>query len=213
MQSLSALLFILTSFFVFQVDTFAMAQEVFWTETTTVHDNEKAHIKPVSYTVAGSATRIETSAEMIFIDYSAMTLYRLNLRTAQCTTVNLSVSEGRSQSSIVARKVRGLMAEIRVVATSEQRNIQGLSCYKKTALLGAGLFRLKTMAPITVESLGQSFHEARGEYWVSANVDAWQAVQKCCRSDNWPLDVFRYCNVLTHLALCRISMVLLFRDR
>lgn len=58
------------------------------------------------------------------------------------------------------------------------QRINGVLCLKKHVLLGAGLLRMKTVAPITLEWFGQSFHEATGEYWVNSTMDVWPALQK-----------------------------------
>lgn len=182
MHLIRALLSLVVCLSVFSIDTLVMAQEIFWTLTQSIkiksQDEETLCIKSINYTVTDHATNIESSDEVVFIDYASMHLYRLDRQTDLCTDFNLGVSEDTTPASITAAQIRTLMAEIAVRDTGEQRHINSQPCQKKFVLLGAGMFRFKTAAPITIESLGQSFCETRGEYWINSTMDAWPTLQK-----------------------------------
>jgi len=159
----------------------AMAKET-WTISQTIHTGsdtgKELQARSVVYEVSCEASSIVSNEESIFIDYKDMRLYRLDPKTSVCRSFSLDVSEPAGRDAIIASNIRELMAETVVRDNGKQQRINGVDCSGTDVLLGAGLLRMKTVAPVKVEYLGQSFVEATGEYWVSSSIATWQVFEE-----------------------------------
>lgn len=163
------------------MNNFVMAKES-WTITQRLGSDaatdEFFSTRAINYAVTERATSIETDTEVVFIDYRSMHLYRLDHKSQWCEAFSFDGGAESTPDTIFAGQTRKLMAEIAVKDTEEHQQINGRLCLKKNVLLGAGMLRLKTVAPITIEWFGQSFHEATGEYWVNSSITSWPLLQE-----------------------------------
>ncbi len=154
-----------------------MAEGIRWTARRTSHNDTvtaSPHNDSLRVTITAQNTEITSRNEILFIDYSKMSLFRLNRSSAQCTVFDLKETESES----VAKMTISLLSEFSVKENGESQKLRGLRCYKKTVLSGAGMFRFRTMVPKVLTRYGQSFSEAVAEYWVSRDVESWQKIQE-----------------------------------
>jgi len=161
--------------------TLAMAKET-WTISQTIHTESNTgtelQARSVVYEVSGAASSIVSNEESIYIDYEDMRLYRLDPKTSACRSFPLDVPEAADRDAIIASNIRELMAEIVARENGKKQRIGSIDCSGKDVLFGAGLLRMKTVAPIKVEYLDQSFIETTGEYWISSSMVTWQLFEE-----------------------------------
>jgi len=157
------------------LETVATAEGLSWTlhksprnDSSSGDDSDELHIA-----VTALKTEISSSNKLLFIDYSSMDLYRFDRLSKQCSVFDL---KGTEPNEIVKKTVSRL-AEFSVKESTEKQDIKEFHCARKTVLLGAGMFRLKTFGPKMLERYGQSFREAVAEYWVSQDVRHWKMLQ------------------------------------
>ncbi len=171
------------SVFVFSItlfcsDTPLMAKET-WTINQTIQtETGSEKTSPINYEISEYASSIKSEKETVFIDYESMQLYRLSSTTKACKVFAIDVQEVASRDQMIAARVRVLMAEISARNNGEKRKIKNQDCTGMDVLLGAGLLRMRTAAPITLDYMGQSFVEITGKYWVNSSIASWQTLQK-----------------------------------
>jgi hypothetical protein len=145
-----------------------------WTISQTIQPPSAIENDPrtrlLVYEISDSASSIVSTEESVYIDYETMLLYRLDKRSSTCRVFPLDVQESVDRDAIVFANVRELMGEIVVKSNGKSQRINGVDCSGKTALLGAGVLRMKTLAPVKVEYLGQFFVETTGEYWLGPSL-------------------------------------------
>jgi hypothetical protein len=182
--------FTLVTFFVFQcigIKTVAMAEGISWTlkqrsQTTAVATLSQADTLRIA--VTKQQTQVISCDEILFIDYAEMHLYRLDRPSGKCSVFDLketdspSTGDEESQDQKISTQMTSFLAEFSVKESSEQRVIKELRCVKKSVLMGAGMFRFKTVVPKVIERYGQFFSETVAEYWVSRDVAVWQTLQR-----------------------------------
>ncbi len=164
--------------------TTAMTQGTTWTtqqqsETNSCNKENDSSVSRIW--VNDQLTYIDDENKIISVDYATMRLYHFDKVNGQCTQYRLesqkSVSiSAESDSRIVAANDL-LLAEIQVSETTETKEISGYQCKKKTALLGAGLFRFKNFGPKVFNRFGQTLSEGTGSYWVSKDPAIWSHLQ------------------------------------
>jgi hypothetical protein len=158
---------------IFSGHTQAMAKDT-WTisQTTQIHSGAENGVQTrlVVYEVSDYASSIVNDEESVFIDYDTMHLYRRDKKSSTCRVFPLYVQKQAGNNDIiVAANVRELMGEIVARENGKKQRINGVDCFGKDVLFGAGLLRMKRVAPIKVKYLGQSFVETTGEYWLSSS--------------------------------------------
>lgn len=172
--------------FLFVFNTVAMAEGISWTlhQTSTCAATVSSESDTLHIIISDQGTEISSQKDVLFVDYSNMLLYRLDRSTKQCVVFDLKEKEPvgtvekTTMDANVVEQNNLFLAEFIVNASDEWQEIKNLQCNKKTVLSGAGMFRLKTVAPKVLKRYGQSFSEAQGEYWVSTDVDVLQELQK-----------------------------------
>ncbi len=144
-----------------------------WTVSQTIQMHSGAEnelqTRLVVYEVSDYASSIVSDEESVFIDYDTMYLYRHDKKSSVCRAFPLDGQGPVDNNAIVAANVREMMGEIFVRENGKKQRINCVYCSGRDVLFGAGLLRMKRVAPIKVEYLGQFFVEITGEYWLSSS--------------------------------------------
>lgn len=133
----------------------------------------------LSLTVDAERTVLERDGLVVTIDYQHNQVIRHPFGRADRIIYPLVAPGDRAVlPATPGEALRQQTAGYRIIATAPGRRVHGWPAAEKLVWFGPGLSRMGTVAPLTVESFGETFGERRLRYWVSEVVPGHEALAR-----------------------------------
>lgn len=131
----------------------------------------------LSLTVDAERTVLERDGLVLTIDYQRHQVIRHPSGRANRVIYPLvAPGERAAIPATPGQALRQQAAGYRIVATAPGRRVHGWPAAEKLVWFGPGLSRMRTVAPLTVNSFGETFGERRLRFWVSEAVPGHEAL-------------------------------------